>query len=71
MVENGLIEELNALWMQHEGDYRAFDKASLALIAKAFKVEPPWRLQRQVSFGRILAGDFTVTQGAHGNTVIA
>lgn len=68
-TRQSLIDELNALWMKAEGNYNVFDKSIREAIGKAYKVEP-WRLQRQVSFNRILSGDFSVAEGKHGNLVI-
>jgi hypothetical protein len=55
-----LVTQLNAHWQATEGDYNAFEKQMRASIAKAFKV-PAHLLERQVSYHRILAGEFTVT----------
>ena len=66
---NDLVVELGALWQKSEGDYNAFEKDMRAAIARAFAV-PAHYLERQVSFNRILTGEFTVETGRHGQPVI-
>lgn len=67
--DRDLLVELNALWQKSEGDYNAFEKDMRAAVAKAFAV-PAHHLERQVSFNRILTGEFTVETGRHGRPVI-
>ena len=68
MVDNKLIEELNAHWQLAE-DYNAFEKLLRSAIAKAFNV-PAHLLERQTSYNRILTGEFTVVEGRHKRPLI-
>ena len=68
MPDSKLIEQLNELWQKHLS-YNDFEKAMLEAVGKAYKVEP-WRLHRQVSFNRILTGDFQVVHRERYNDVV-
>ena len=68
-MNEALVKELNASWQQSEGDYNAFEKEMRAAIAKAFNV-PAHLLERQVSYNRILTGEFTVIEGRHKRPLI-
>jgi hypothetical protein len=69
MPDKALVEDLNALWMKAEGNYNAFDKWLIETIGKAYGVKPQI-LQRQVSYNRILTGDFQVVGHKNGYWVI-
>ena len=68
-MNEALVKELNAYWHQSDGDYSLFEKQMRTAIARAFGVSM-YHLERQVSYNRILTGEFTVVEGRHKRLLI-
>ena len=68
-MNEALVKELNAYWQESEGDYNLFEKQMRTAIARVYGVKD-WQLERQVSYNRILTGEFTVIEGRHKRPLI-